>query len=299
MKKILYILVLITFVLCIDKINAYTEYKIGDIVPYNGMDFYVIKDSGSKDDSVTMLKAEPLTVDEVNLYGGVGTENNHVNRYTHSSVGTAYNRNGYGGVEYYASETCRYVNGNYVYTGCKNDYESSEIKYVVDSWKAAKAQTATEARLITINEVSSLGYEWVDYGSIAGWEKTENAPSWLYNNKYWYWTMSQYNDSKYDVWDIGSNGGLGSSCVICNSTNHVVRPVITVSKTILEHADGSAIDNEKESDNKSVVNNTNETKTTVKVDNTYMSSSILLIILGFIIASISVLIIYKFSNKKK
>ncbi len=43
MKKIVYILVLIIFMLCIDKINAYTEYKIGDVVSYNDMDFYVIK----------------------------------------------------------------------------------------------------------------------------------------------------------------------------------------------------------------------------------------------------------------
>lgn len=68
MKKILYILVLITFILCIDKINAYTEYKIGDVIPYNGMNFYVIKDSSSDEGSVTMLKAEPITSSEISSY---------------------------------------------------------------------------------------------------------------------------------------------------------------------------------------------------------------------------------------
>ena len=33
------------------------------------MNFYVIENSDENSDSVTMLKAEPLTVDEVNKYG--------------------------------------------------------------------------------------------------------------------------------------------------------------------------------------------------------------------------------------
>ena len=74
------------------------------------MNFYVIKDSSSDEDSVTMLKAEPLTVDEVNRYG-----TGHVNRYTYFA-GTATNKNGYGGIQYYTSETCGYVNGNRVNT---------------------------------------------------------------------------------------------------------------------------------------------------------------------------------------
>lgn len=111
MKKIIYILVLITFMLCINKINAYTEYKIGDVVSYNDINFYVIKNSSSKDDSVTMLKAEPLTVEEVDLYGGVGTDNNHVNMHATDSNSSklyqkTYNQNGYGGMQYYSSSTC-------------------------------------------------------------------------------------------------------------------------------------------------------------------------------------------------
>lgn len=130
MKKILYILVLITFILCIDKINAYTEYKIGDVIPYNGMNFYVIKDSSSDEDSVTMLKAEPLTVDEVNAYGE-GHVNIHETKDTSSLYyQKAYDNNGYGGMQYYSSETC---NGYGNYSECKSDYEQSEVKYVVDA----------------------------------------------------------------------------------------------------------------------------------------------------------------------
>ena len=67
MKKALYILIILLSMSICNKISAYTEYKIGDVVTYNDIDFYVIKDSGVKEDSVTMLKAEPLSYSEVNV----------------------------------------------------------------------------------------------------------------------------------------------------------------------------------------------------------------------------------------
>ena len=273
MRKTLYILLLIIFVLCIDKINAYTEYKIGDVVPYNGMNFYVIKDSDSKNDSVTMLKAEPLTVSEIATY----------------SVGTGARTDGDGGMQY----------------GITSSYSTSYVKQVVDAWETDNAPVAMEARLLTYDELKdNLGYE----NSVActvGCYYTgslDNVPSWVYNSNYWYWTMSTNVDSLSTVWDV-QRGGIGNRQVV--SDEGVVRPVITLKKTAL----GDKDENIEDEDNKIVddktdkeINNdkkTNESKTTVKVDNTYMSSSILLIILGFIIASISVLIIYKLSNKKR
>lgn len=62
---------------------------------------------------------------------------------------TAYNYNGYGGMAYYTSETCGWINNNLVETGCTTDYAQSEVKYVVDAWKIANAPAASEARLIT------------------------------------------------------------------------------------------------------------------------------------------------------
>ena len=59
---------------------------------------------------------------------------------------------------YYSSETCGYDVGN---TGCTNSYNASDIKYVVDTWKITKAPVASEARLITYDElIDNLGYEW-------------------------------------------------------------------------------------------------------------------------------------------
>ena len=316
MKKILYILAIISFVLCIDKINAYTEYKIGDVISYNGMDFYVIKDSGSKEDSITMLKAEPLTVDEVNEYGGVGTDNNHVNNYipiSESCYQKASNVNGYGGMQYYSSLNCGYNGTNWVYEGCRNDYVSSDIKYVIDAWKNARVPYAIEARLFTITEVSNLGYEWKQACGSCGmdWVMTSDVPKYVYNSNYWYWIMDVSDDSSSLLRNVLNDGELayyhlGNDYIYYFYGNGVVRPVITVKKTALGDEDESIVDDKdsETADNKTdekdnADNKTNETKTTVKVTNTYMSSSIIIIILGFMIASVSVLIIYKLSNKKK
>ena len=223
--------------------TKYQVYSIGDIVTYNGMNFYVIEASDENSDRVTMLKAEPLTVNEVNTYG-VG----HINRYTYDSVGTAYDKNGYGGMVYYTSETCGYPNGqsgSWVDTGCTTDYAQSEVKYVVDAWATDKlnASDLTEdnlgykTRLLTFEDLTNnLGYER-EGGATYIDLNTENTPSWVYNNNYWYWTISTYDDSKSGVWsvynDSNPNGnGIGSGAVSYDFGT--VRPVITLLKSAIE-----------------------------------------------------------------
>ena len=158
---------------------TYKAYKIGDEITYNGINFYVIENSDENSDSVTLLKAEPLTVAEVNKYGGVGTENNHVNMYVTDTSASYYqkadDRNGYGEMAYYSSETCGFTSASgdkiRVETGCTTDYAKSEVKYVVDAWAADKFQssdlkkdaTGYSARLITIDELTNnKGYTIVD-----------------------------------------------------------------------------------------------------------------------------------------
>lgn len=110
-----------------------------------------------------------LTTREVNTYGGVGTENNRVNLYGRPTnpTGRAVNNNGYGGMFYYTSETCGYTAVDAtVSTGCTNDYNDSDIKYVVDNWSQNKFQdnelkkvNSYGARLISIGDLEGLGYK--------------------------------------------------------------------------------------------------------------------------------------------
>ena len=45
---------------------AYTAYSVGDHVSYNGVTYYVIENSDESNDTVKLLKEEPLTVKEIN-----------------------------------------------------------------------------------------------------------------------------------------------------------------------------------------------------------------------------------------
>ena len=183
--------------------QTYQAYTVSataeDTVTYNGVDYYVIENSGTTHSTVKLLKATPLTGQEVAKYSngaGVSTGNNDTTQYHASS----------------------------------NVYNGSGIKIEVDAWKAEKAPAATEVRLITLDEVKSLGYEWYDNGSVAFWQQTENTPSWVYNSNYSYWTMSSYNDSSSTVWDVTSHGYLSNKDV---SEFDVVRPVIVLPKSAI------------------------------------------------------------------
>ena len=232
---------------------GYDTYNIGDLVTYNGMNFYVIANSDENSDYVTLLKAEPLTVNEVNTYG-VG----HINNYTYStSVGTAYNYGnyGYGGMAYYSSATCGYPTGatdtsEYVSSGCTTDYDNSDIKYVVDNWSnniinssdLAQDNLGYKVRLITYDELmNNLGY---NKGQLSGTSyelNPEYTPSWVYSDEYYYWTMSTYEDSNNVVWYIGYEGALSGSedsysdyyGIAPMWPSNTVRPVINLLKSAI------------------------------------------------------------------
>ena len=226
-----------------EKEIVYKEYNVGDEITYKGINFYVISPSDTKQDYVTLLKAEPLTVEEVNTYG-VG----HLNMYNISDTSAsyyqkAYNRNGYGGMAYYTSTTCGYPtagsSSGYTTTGCTTDYDESEIKKVVEAWKDAKL---TENELKEVNEYkarllkyedlyNNLDYEAYDNGSTILRRPSESTPSWVYNSNYYYWTMSAKEDSASIVWSVGNDGGLNSGYV--NNSDGVVRPVINLLKSAI------------------------------------------------------------------
>ena len=213
-----------------DKSPTYTAYSIGDEVTYNNINYYVIKDSSASEETVTLLKAEPLTVAEVNQYGA-----GHINRNTSSSVGTAYNANGYGGMAYYSSDLCNLS----VQSGCTNSYEDSDIKYVVDAWAQTNTVdsdlvvdlTGYSARLLTYEElITNLGYSAAEPDVTTMDLNIESVPDWVYNSNYWYWTMSQYQDEMIRVWRVGGSGNVDALSVYDN-VGRIVRPVITISKS--------------------------------------------------------------------
>lgn len=63
-KKLKYLVLIIALFLVVNKISAEGlpagEYKVGDLVTYNNIKFYVIENSDKTSDFVTLLKKEPL-----------------------------------------------------------------------------------------------------------------------------------------------------------------------------------------------------------------------------------------------
>ena len=180
-------------------VPSYTAYNVGDYVSYNGITYYVIEDSDTTNDTVKLLKENPLTkteMDNLNLTGITITE-----------------QNGYGQVQY----------------GSSTDYSTSTVKQVVDAWKntaVSSGDTAT-ARLITLDElVDSFDYEYHENATSAWYTIGENTPSWVYSNNYWYWTMSEYNSSW--VYYVNGSGTLNPTA---SSDGLKVRPVLELNKS--------------------------------------------------------------------
>ena len=306
MKKILFILICI-FATC-NYINAWSKYEIGKKVEYNGNDYYVIENSGEANDTVKLLKAEPLSVDEVNLYGGVGTANNHVNMYETNDTSAIYyqkadNHNGYGGMAYYTSPTCGYSTGDWIESGCKMDYESSEVKYVVDAWADDNFDDGlVEARLISIDEIRN-NYTIEQYkpcGDACGVisEKITADTPWMFNSDYVYWTMSVNPARSNSVWTVGEIGSIDFSNVHNGNYYHnrVVRPLIVVKKSAL----GDIDDTKDESNNETnAIDNKNETRSVVRVPNTLEKISIIAIMIGIVLISIGIVIVVKNKDIKR
>ena len=304
MRKVLYALLVILNIFVIYEVKAYTEYKIGDEIEYNNIKFYVIKDSSSDEDSVTMLKRESLTYEDVQMYSS--------GRQTNIS-----NQNGYGGINFV---------GDY--------YGGSNIKNMLESWANAKFKdndltidsTGYSVRMLSTDDLNdNLGYDVPSYLNTAICVKlSEYVPKWIWNKDYEQWLMTKYpywpTISRW--WVITQNGDLYWRNGRDNFAT--VRPVVTLKKGVFdneeiinnstennadEYSDSKVMLDNKEiiPDNKENIidedkidNNykTIESKTNVKVDNTYESRTIIIIILGFIIALASIFILYKLSNKR-
>ena len=139
-----------------------------------------------------------------------------------------YNQNGYGGIAYYTSETCGYVNGSEISTGCVAEYSKSEIKYVIDAWAQEKVSSvAIEVRLLTLADlINNLGFE-LESMQTSYIPSPTNTPSWVYG--FSYWTMSSNNDSSLDTWNM-SGSSLQYNKVY---SYNMIRPVIVLSKSVL------------------------------------------------------------------
>ena len=227
------------------------DYLIGEEIKYKDIDFIVIEDSNLNAKTVTLIKKVPLTVDEVNLYGGVGTENNHVNMYvatrdTDSYYRKPYDKYGYGGVVYYGSETCGYNNGSWNYNGCKTDYNSSDVKYIVDAWSKDILGSGKDykARILKQEEYDNNCEISMQYGISDSYEVKVPKYTWmsLYNYGIYtgYWMDTKYTGSTnhdmamYLYYGGGWSGDYNTGYFAGFGGGAAVRPVIEINKSSLK-----------------------------------------------------------------
>ena len=195
--------------------KEYQAFKVGDKITYKGEEYYTIEASSKTQDYVTLLKAEPLKSDEMRDIIS-GTE-----------IASKVNLSGtYAEVAFLT----------------KSDYSQSVIKQVVDVWANSKLTISDlkevgnyKERLIKFEDlINNLGYDRATFIVSYYQVNPEYTPSWVYNDNYWYWTMSQVEDSNYQVWSVGNSGHLNEYEVDYGSLNGAVRPVINLLKDKVE-----------------------------------------------------------------
>ncbi len=259
--------------------NKYQSYKIGDIVEYNGVKFYVIKNSDGNDKEVTLIKATPLTVDEVNKYGIVNGIN-YINKYTSEYVGTAKDVGGYGGIAYYSSEKCGYKDGKYSYDECKYDYESSDLKQIIDNWSKAillkgDNNFTNKYKVNIINNgtlTHDLGYKITITGSPAISNlSSEDAP--------------EFMKQLYDCWKTGGLKLTGYDSYKSITLNMwKVCPVVTLSKV---------------KNSETINEETNKIETNkLNIPDTLLKNPIFIVIIGIILIVIATIIVSLVIKKK-
>ena len=237
--------------------SIYDSYSIGDIITFAGSDWYVIKNSTSHEDYVTLLKEKVLTNEELGEYAANHTctaENVTKGTYKCTKEGQIIKK--YDMMSYYWDDTCHisgyYGYSNYDYSGYgdHNDYKGSKARELLEKSyintlgsENLKEIDGYKIRLAMTEELESngwLGTLTICTGSCYGGYGIirDNAPDWLYNDFGWdesntqiYWTMTPKHD---DVLAINDYGQFGSySYMYSRSAGQTgsIRPVINLLKS--------------------------------------------------------------------
>lgn len=307
MKKIILCMAVLVSVIFMGKVKAYSEYEIGDTITLNNEEYYVIQKSSSTDDSLVLLKANPLTVSEINKYGS-----GHINAYsrveafknTVSDLG-----DGTGGVAFYNSNTCRLhtytaasgdTDEQYKYstssgevavgidvsTLCKSDYASSDVKAIVDAWAKGTFKDGVQARLLKLEDLYRLGYAEsltdIPNNSYKMHEALDNVYEWVYSDTYDYWITDVYESSTKEVYSIWNSSNTLVNGKTFATSHHVaypkgaIRPVVSINKSAVEASDADS--SSKDSDNSD----------NVKVADTLLQKSLVGTIIGLVLIGMGV-----------
>lgn len=214
--------------------KGYKTYKVGDEViinnnTYNYSWYYVINDSDETKNFVTLI-GNPFFGSMVNYYG-----KDHINMYVNSNESyykTAYVYNNYGAVAYYTSPECGYLEGSdeLITTNCKTNYDSSEIKYIVDNWannffknNELVEVNGYKVRLITKEELEN-NLKIITNPSSYPFVQNVNID---------YWTMTPSNDGNQVYYKRGWKNTDIKFDYVYSTGLRAIRPVINIKKSAI------------------------------------------------------------------
>ena len=236
-------------------------------VTYNGLSYYRLANVSVAAGYVALVSEEPLSyTDTVKYAGNIPVTN----------------VNGIGVVAYYTSDTCNQSNTE----GCKTDYDSSNVKAIIDAWAKDNLNAGSTATILTTEHLTNYGYALVGNNT---YRSTSSTPNNLFK-------------LGVDYWAIDGNGNVYKG----NSTFNVTYPydVAAIRPIIIAKADdvknnNDAINNAN-SANSVTNNNANDTvKNPYTVDFIIMFISIAVIVVCTIIYVIYMLTKNKKENDKK
>lgn len=242
-------------------LGSRTDYNIGDIVTYKNNQYIVIENSNNEKNYLVLLKKQALNKGQILLY-----------RDDNMIFSTPY----------YIGENCDSSD----VSGCKTSYNTSLVKTYIDEWSKDFTNDLIEvegykSRIINLYDlVYNLEYENDrNYSTSYVYCKTNNTPSWVYNDEIPYWSMEIYEDSNYLVYQNNINGCLNTDyftfTIINKFQSSPIRPVINLNKCVL---DGGCYEVEQCSEiNTSIVD---VDKTLRNIPKVILITSCLLLIIG-------------------
>ncbi len=178
--------------------NVSKTYKIGDRFCLKSECFYVIKDNGTTVDA--------LAKQNINI---------KTNRQDEK-----YSKLTFSETSYWSSSMNKYGSSYPLNVFDSNSTLYEPVQNYKTYLKNTLKKTSVDARLITYNELISLGCSRNDYGYYC-----KSAPSWVYSTRYW--TASACTNTR--MWNVNQDGYLGDS-TYNYPLYYGLRPVITINK---------------------------------------------------------------------
>ena len=242
----------------------------GSLITYGGVSFYTIPSNVSG--YTVLVKSQPLTYDDiVALNTGISVTNT----------------NGYGAIPYYTGDNCNNTDS----TGCKTDYNSSNVKIVIDAWArnhSSNLKPGEEYSIMTIEQLVNGGYVLSDGNYVI----TDKVDSSFYELGISYWALDTNGNLVYSgsrtfknipVYDIAT-----------------VRPIIVVkTSSIRPNNSNNYSGNNGNSISNSGISNSNNTNSNNNTSNPYTVDNIIIYFALFVIVvCVTILIIYLLNKNK-